>query len=74
MKKRPLIWASAKTCAAIDECLALRLAKRQAITTNRAAYRGLDQNSHLFLAGDGEPFTFTPRRHARARSATRVKR
>lgn len=61
-KERPLIWASAKTCAAIDEYLALRLAKRQAITTNRAAYRGLDQNSCLFLAGDGEPFTLTPRK------------
>ena len=60
-KARPLVWASAKTCAAIDDYLTYRLATRQAITTSRAAYRGLDPNSSLFLAGDGEPFAFTRR-------------
>jgi site-specific recombinase XerD len=60
-KARPLVWASAKTCAAIDEYLAYRVAKRQGVTTSRAAFRGLDPNSPLFLAGDGEPFTFTRR-------------
>ena len=60
-KARLLVWASAKTCAAIDEYLAYRVAKRQGVTTRCAAFRGLDQNSPLFLAGDGEPFTFTRR-------------
>jgi site-specific recombinase XerD len=60
-KARPLIWANQKTCAAIDEYLSLRLAKRQAITTSCAAFRGLDPQSPLFLTSEGEPFAFTRR-------------
>jgi site-specific recombinase XerD len=60
-KARPLVWASNKTCAAIDGYLAYRLAARHAVTTSPAAYRGLDPSSPLFLTGDGEPFAFTRR-------------
>ena len=60
-KARPLIWASAKTCRAIDDYLAYRLAARHGVTTTPAAYRGTDHNGPLFLTGDGEPFAFTRR-------------
>ncbi|MGF6840491.1 site-specific recombinase XerD [Paraburkholderia youngii] len=60
-RTRPLVWASTKTCDAIDDYLAYRRATRQAVSTSPAAYRGLDPNSPLFLAGDGEPFAFTRR-------------
>ncbi len=60
-KARPLIWANAKTCRAIDDYLAYRLVARHGITTTPAAFRGLDDRSPLFLAGDGEPFAFTRR-------------
>ncbi|MEX3859407.1 tyrosine-type recombinase/integrase [Paraburkholderia sp. BR10923] len=60
-RTRPLVWASTKTCDAIDDYLAYRRATRQAVSTRPAAYRGLDPNSPLFLAGDGEPFAFTRR-------------
>ncbi|WP_028208395.1 tyrosine-type recombinase/integrase [Paraburkholderia nodosa] len=60
-KARPLVWANAKTCAAIDSYLAYRLSAYHGITTRRAAYRGLDPHSPLFLTGEGEPFAFTKR-------------
>lgn len=60
-KARPLVWANAKTCAAIDDYLEYRLTARHGITTRRAAFRGLDQNGPLFLTGDGELFAFTKR-------------
>jgi integrase len=60
-KARPLVWASAKTCRAIDDYLAYRLVERHGVTTAPAAYRGLDPHGPLFRAGDGEPFTFTRR-------------
>lgn len=58
---RPLIWASAKICHAIDDYLAYRLVARHCITTTAAAYRGLDPNGPLFLTGEGQPFAFTKR-------------
>lgn len=60
-KARPLVWANAKTCHAIDDYLAYRLVARHGVTTSPAAYRGLDQNGPLLRASDGEPFTFTRR-------------
>ncbi|MHA6820599.1 tyrosine-type recombinase/integrase [Ralstonia pseudosolanacearum] len=60
-KVRPLLWASAKVCAAIDVYLEHRLAFRHGITTSPAAYRGLDHQGPLFLTGEGGPFAFTRR-------------
>lgn len=58
---RPLVWANARACNAIDEYLAYRLKARHGISTARSAYRGLDHLSPLFLTSDGQPFTFTKR-------------
>jgi site-specific recombinase XerD len=60
-KARPLLWASTKVRAAIDQYLEHRLAARHGITTSPAAYRGLDHQSPLFVTGQGEPFAFTRR-------------
>lgn len=60
-KERPLLWASARVRAAIDQYLEYRLAAQHGITTARAAYRGLDHQGPLFLTGEGEPFAFTRR-------------
>lgn len=60
-KARPLHWSSACVRAAIDEYLAYRLAARHGVTTSPAAFRGLDHQSPIFLAGDGQPFAFTRR-------------
>jgi site-specific recombinase XerD len=60
-KTRPLVWANAKTCKAIDDYLAYRLAARHGVTTAPSAYRGLDPHGPLFLKGEGEPFAFTRR-------------
>ncbi|RAS15462.1 site-specific integrase [Paraburkholderia bryophila] len=60
-KARPLVWANAKTCRAIDDYLAYRLVARHGVTTSPAAYRGLDQHGPLLRASDGEPFSFTRR-------------
>ncbi|MFJ2991233.1 tyrosine-type recombinase/integrase [Pandoraea sp. NPDC087047] len=60
-KARPLFFTSAKVCEAIDSYLSLRAATRQGVTNQRAAYRGLDPQSPLFLAADGAPFSFTKR-------------
>ncbi|CAD6562164.1 Tyrosine recombinase XerC [Paraburkholderia hiiakae] len=60
-KARPLVWANAKVCAAIDSYLSYRLSAHHGITMRRAAYRGVDPNSPLFLTGEGGPFAFTRR-------------
>ncbi|MCY0852516.1 tyrosine-type recombinase/integrase [Cupriavidus sp. D39] len=60
-KARPLHWSSASVRAAIDEYLAYRLAAQHGVTTSPAAFRGLDHQSPIFLAGDGQPFAFTRR-------------
>lgn len=60
-KARPLFFASVNVRDALDAYLAYRVEMRQGVTTHRAAYRGLDPQSPLFLAGDGTPFTFTKR-------------
>jgi site-specific recombinase XerD len=60
-KPRPLVWANAKTCRAIDDYLAYRLVAHHGVTTTPAAYRGLDPHGPLFLTDDGKPFSFTKR-------------
>ncbi|KVO15117.1 site-specific integrase [Burkholderia ubonensis] len=60
-KARPLVWANAKTCKAIDDYLAYRRVARHGVTTAPAAYRGLDPHSSLFLTGEGDSFAFTRR-------------
>lgn len=60
-KARPLLWSSRKLQGAIDTYLEHRLAVRHGVTTNRAAYRGLEPHGRLFLTDEGEPFTFTRR-------------
>ncbi|KVU43426.1 integrase [Burkholderia ubonensis] len=60
-KARPLVWANAKTCKAIDDYLAYRRVARHGVTTAPAAYRGLDPHSPLFLTGEGDSFAFTRR-------------
>lgn len=51
-KPRPLVWANAKTCRAIDDYLAHRLVARHGATTIPAAYRGLDP--HVLRGEDTE--------------------
>ncbi|ALS68385.1 site-specific integrase [Pandoraea apista] len=60
-KARPLFFSSPKVREVIDAYLAHRKETRQGVTILRAAYRGLDPQSPLFLASDGAPFTFTKR-------------
>lgn len=45
----------------MDKYLHWRLLHRQGTTTKRGAYRGLDPNSPIFLAEDGEPYSLTKR-------------
>lgn len=61
-KVRPLYWSSPRVTAAIDKYLEYRLAHKQGITTRKAAYRGLDPDSALFRASEGEPYRLTTRR------------
>ena len=60
-KRRPLLWASQKICAAVDDYLQSRWHIRQGVTTSPAAFRCLDPSSPLFLTAGGEPFSFTLR-------------
>jgi site-specific recombinase XerD len=60
-KARPLLWANATARETLGDYLRLRIVARHGISTARAAYRGLDHASPLFLASDGAPFTFTRR-------------
>ena len=60
-KERPLWWSNAKVVNAIDQYLDYRLRHKQGVTTRKAAYRGLDPESPIFLTGEGEPFKLTKR-------------
>lgn len=60
-KPRPLWWSNAKVVAAIDKYLEYRLKHKEAITTKKAAYRGLDPDSPIFLTGDGVPYKLVKR-------------
>ena len=51
-KTRPLFFVSTKVVAAIDAYLDERVRREQG-TQNTVTYRGLDQESRLFLTGDG---------------------
>ncbi len=63
-KARPLYWSSPCVTVAIDNYLEYRLEHKQGITTRKAAYRGLDPDSALFRASEGEPYRLTTRKTA----------
>ncbi len=60
-KERPLWWSNAKVVNAIDNYLVYRVASGQGITIRKAAYRGLDPESPLFLTGDGRSYRLMKR-------------
>lgn len=55
-KTRHLKWANKRVADALDQYLALRLQLGQGVTNKKAAYRGLEPDSPIFLTGQGEPF------------------
>lgn len=57
---RPLYWTNKGVVAAVDAYLQARGRNGHRIG-DPSLYRGLDPDSPLFLAVDGEPFTFTRR-------------
>lgn len=59
--ERPLFWVNQKVVATVDAYLEIRVRLRHAVTTRKAAYRGLDPQSPLFLRADGEPYGLTAR-------------
>lgn len=61
-KERPLWWSNAKVVSAIDKYLAFRVESGHGVTTRKAAYRGLDPDSPLFLTGDGKPYRLMTRK------------
>lgn len=63
-KARPLFWSNLRVSNAVDKYLDTRVAARHGVTTRKAAYRGLDPHSPLFLTGDGEPYRLIPRKTA----------
>lgn len=64
-KQRPLFWSNAKVVAAIDKYLEFRQRHGQGVTTRKAAYRGLNPNSPIFLTGDGVPYKLIERKTAK---------
>ena len=61
-KERPLWWSNSKVTDSIDKYLALRARLGHGVTTRRAAYRGLDPSSPIFLTGDGAPYKLIERK------------
>ncbi|MCP3724714.1 tyrosine-type recombinase/integrase [Paraburkholderia sp. CNPSo 3272] len=61
-KERPLWWSNAKVVNAIDMYLTFRIESGHGVTTRKAAYRGLDPESPLFLTGDGKPYRLMTRK------------
>ena len=55
-KARPISWESKRLIGYLDALFADRLAKRHQVTTNPAAYRGLDPASPVILTDAGDPF------------------
>lgn len=58
--ERPLYWSNRSVVSALDAYLVERLRYGYG-SGDPASYRGLDPVSPLFLATDGQPFTFTRR-------------
>lgn len=50
-KSRPLCWTNKKLTNAIDAHLAERVERGHGVSTRKAAYRGLDPDSPLFVSG-----------------------
>lgn len=50
-KPRPLCWTNKKLTNAVDAHLVERLVRGHGVTTRKAAYRGLDPDSPLFVSG-----------------------
>lgn len=63
-KERPLWWSNAKVTSAIDQYLQYRAENKHLTTTRKAAYRGLDPDSPIFLNTDGCPYKLTKRKTA----------
>ena len=63
-KERPLWWSNIKVTNAIDQYLQYRLEHKYRTTTCKAAYRGLDPDSPIFLNSDGESYKLTKRKTA----------
>jgi integrase/recombinase XerD len=59
--RRPLFWSNKRIVSAMDMYLQWRLVHRQGTTIKRGAFRGLDPDSPIFLADDGEPYSLTKR-------------
>jgi integrase len=59
--ERPLYWVNAKLTKALDAYLDERLQAGHGVSSRTAAYRGLDQESALFLTESGGPMAMTKR-------------
>lgn len=59
---RLLYWSSPRVTSAIDKYLEYRVEHKHGITTRKVAYRGLDPDSALFRASEGEPYRLTTRK------------
>jgi integrase/recombinase XerD len=58
-KRRPLFWVNARAIEALDAYLAWRVTHGHGVTTKKAAYRGLDPLSPIFLTDAGQPYALT---------------
>lgn len=61
-KARPLYWSSPRVTTAIDNYLEYRCIHKIGATTRKGAYRGLDPDTALFRASEGEPYRLTARK------------
>jgi integrase/recombinase XerD len=59
---RVLYWSNKRVVTALDEYLAWRSKHKQGVTTKKAAFRGLDPSSPIFLTDDGRPYTLTEKK------------
>ena len=60
-EERPLFWSNKRVVAAMDKYLAWRLEQSHGVTIEKAAYRGLDPKSPIFLTDEGQPYALTKR-------------
>lgn len=60
-KERQIYWSNAKVIKAIDAYLTYRIIYRHRLTPMATAYRGLDPDGPIFLAGEGEPYKLIER-------------
>jgi integrase/recombinase XerD len=56
---RPLYWVNKRACETLDAYLAWRVVHGHGVTVKKAAYRGLDPDSPLFLTDQGKPYALT---------------